>query len=671
MTLSAHKARWYINRLRAMSPAEIAHRFSETARRRISAKRRYTFDSARSDIPFLSFDPSRLKAIDESTLSRWRRLIPRGEAPGTYRALGQEFELSPEIDWHRDPQSGQRWPSDAYCFDIDYRNDHSRGDIKFVWELNRLQFLPVMAALSVIDGDDDLADLSVRMIESWINANPPFKGVNWVSGIELALRAVSILLTIGLIGPDRINDRLARKIDESLSAHAYWLKRFPSRFSSANNHLIAEAAARFILGTLGISQDAESDANAARESLVVEARRQIYDDGVGAEQSPTYTAFTCEWYLLAFALAEQIGRPFPVATIARIAAAGEYLRWNLDSAGNHPRIGDDDEGRVISSGEGHEPLYVSSIVNAIAAQPGHRDLATSYGTQQLRNCLLGRPPVPAPDNFGTRTFADGGYTVSKRIVGNRSALVVIDHGPLGYLSIAAHGHADALSVMLHLDSIPVLVDAGTFLYHSGGATRDHLRGTPVHNTVCIDGKNQSEISGAFNWSRKANCWLVGVDEHGGQQTITARHDGYAGSHGLLCERSVTIDEDGITISDQFLSAGDRSARAVSSIRSGFLLHPDCSAILEDRDVVVLHSGAPILRFVGGSELKIELEDAEYSPAFGMTQPAVRVVFVVRNLAVRRFHIQIMIEPRNFTDDDKSDIVIRDVEEARRSGGIPA
>ena len=34
---------------------------------------------------------------------------------------------------------------------------------------------------------------------------------------------------------------------------------------------------------------------------------------------------------------------------------------------------------------------------------------------------------------------------------------------------------------------PVLVDAGTYLYHAGGSRRDELRGTPAHNTLSISG----------------------------------------------------------------------------------------------------------------------------------------------------------------------------------------
>ena len=102
-----------------------------------------------------------------------------------------------------------------------------------------------------------------------------------------------------------------------------------------------------------------------------------------------------------------------------------------------------------------------------------------------------------------RTFAQGGYTVMRRARPAGDVLLAMDHGYLGYLSIAAHGHADALAVWLHLGDRPVLADAGTYLYHSGGAWRTHFRGTAAHNTLCVEGADQSTMSGHFNWSHQA------------------------------------------------------------------------------------------------------------------------------------------------------------------------
>lgn len=644
MAGSLGKLGWYVNRLRAMSLPELGHRLREAGKRRISGTRSYDyseFPAKAADLPFLSVDAGRLKLIDAETRSLWRSVAPTAAVQGVYRALGHDFKLSKEMDWHLDPASGLRWPDNAYCFDIEYRHDRLRGDVKLVWELNRLQFVPVIAALSRLDNDDELAQSALDLIESWIDANPPFKGINWISGIELALRVVSILLTIGLIGRDRVGERLSHKIGACLAAHEYWLKRFPSRYSSANNHLIAEEAALFILGTL--SYTTAVDVSAARDVLIAEVFRQIHDDGVGAEQSPTYTAFTCEWYLLAFSVAKMAGTPFPNEVIARIAAAGEHLRWMLDSAGHHPRIGDDDEGRVIASGAGHEPFYVASIVSGIATFTGRQDIAANHGASQLRNLLLGWPENASVSCTGTRAFERGGYTVSRGRMSGRESLAVFDHGPLGYLSIAAHGHADALSLTLHLDAKPVLVDAGTYLYHSGGSVRDRLRGTAAHNTLCINGADQSEIAGAFNWRRKAVSKYLGLRETGDNIHASAQHDGYVRDYGLTCERTVTTDSTGLTVIDKLLATVDEAARPLTSITIGFLLHPECSAAIVGAAVVVTRDGEVLMQLSAGPSVTVTLEPAEYSPAFGIMEGATRIVFHADDLKTREFRTRIDVQ----------------------------
>ena len=84
------------------------------------------------------------------------------------------------------------------------------------------------------------------------------------------------------------------------SAHVYWLKRFPSVHSSANNHQIAELAGLIVGLTMAPELRGAGD---RREhywrELLVEIDRQIHPDGVGAEQAPAYTAFAIELFLVA------------------------------------------------------------------------------------------------------------------------------------------------------------------------------------------------------------------------------------------------------------------------------------------------------------------------------------------------------------------------------------
>jgi hypothetical protein len=83
--------------------------------------------------------------------------------------------------------------------------------------------------------------------------------------------------------------------------------------------------------------------------------------------------------------------------------------------------------------------------------------------------------------------------------------LTVDAGPLGFQTIAAHGHADALSFTLSVGGLEYLIDPGTYAYHTQGPWRRYFRGTAAHNTVRVDGKDQSEPGGNFMWLRKAQA----------------------------------------------------------------------------------------------------------------------------------------------------------------------
>ena len=86
---------------------------------------------------------------------------------------------------------------------------------------------------------------------------------------------------------------------------------------------------------------------------------------------------------------------------------------------------------------------------------------------------------------------------SQNTVDDAQVKIVFDTGPLGYLSIAAHGHADALSLLASYGGWPVFVDPGTYSYKPKDVWRDWFRGTLAHNTVTIDSLNQSQIRGPY------------------------------------------------------------------------------------------------------------------------------------------------------------------------------
>lgn len=609
-----------------MSGPELVHRVREQVLRQLGKRRPpvvRTEDGALPVIPGLREGLLALKD-DATLLADWREVYERAKA-GRFRFLGLDWpERADDPDrWHRDPVTGGLWDKDAYCFDVPYRHAPGLGDVKYVWEVNRLQYLQPIAALAVATGEPEPARFCLDTLERWLDANPPFRGVNWPSGIELALRIVSITVVVSLLGADTVPASLRRKLRDSLSAHGIWLARFPSLHSSANNHRIAELAGLYLLGRL--LPDLPQAAAWLREGedgLVAEAPLQILADGWGAEQSPTYAALTLEWYLLAMVVGERIGAPLPASVTDRIVQAAQAFRAVTDRAGNQPRIGDDDDSAVLYGGT-VPGGFVTSLAQAIAAVTGRAELALPGARPHLRDAVFGRPPASdARLEPGLVHLPEGGITAVRDEVGGAEALWVIDHGPLGFLAIAAHGHADTLAVWLHVDGQPVLVDAGTFAYHGDHASRDAFRATRVHNTLCLDDRDSSTMTGAFNWGARAVATVHAHEADPAAWRIEASHDGYVAAFGLVHRRSLERRGEGrVRLTDRL--EGQGGARPVAI---GFLIRPGLD--LEERGGTFhIKDGERVLLTVRhDGPLHASRQTAWYSPTFGSRVEATRLVF---------------------------------------------
>jgi hypothetical protein len=103
---------------------------------------------------------------------------------------------------------------------------------------------------------------------------------------------------------------------------------------------------------------------------------------------------------------------------------------------------------------------------------------------------------------------------------------IVDAGPLGYLSIAAHGHADALSFTLSICGHEVLVDPGTYAYHREGRWREYFRGTTAHNTLRVDAAEQSVSGGNFLWKSHARARCERFESDAARDLFEGVHDGY-------------------------------------------------------------------------------------------------------------------------------------------------
>jgi hypothetical protein len=627
---------WYLKRLQSMSGPELTHRVVElvkkkTAPARLEGWHRYRAEPVRS--PFAALATVLGADATPDLTSRILRAADMAAA-GRFSALGRDWPAASGADtplsgvWTLDPVTGGHWPgADRFCFSIPYRHERVLGDVKYVWELNRLQQLQPLGAAALLTGEDRYVLAAERIVTSWHKHNPPFRGLGWASGIEVALRAISILVLLGLIG-DRISDKVHTLAGEILTASLFWLDRFPSRFSSANNHKVAEEAALYLLClALPRTPARKRILRHAAEGLEREALLQILPDGSPAEQSPTYGAFTAEFLLICVQLGEDGPRPLSPEVLARLRRLGSFITDLSGSGRVCPRIGDDDEGRVLTLTL-PEPEYALNMADLLT------EARWSRPPQELRDMLWSVPPeTPDARSGPVISYPDGGYTLLRGRCAGREVEVVFDHGPLGYLSIAAHGHADALSVLLGIDGRPVLVDPGTFLYHSGGDWRDWFRSTRAHNTLTISGADQSLISGTFNWSSKAEARLVRADTRP-FPSATALHEGYGARYRVSHQRNVAIREGELRISDRLipLTPTEPGSPVTLPVELAFQLPPELRAERSSDGHVLISAGdTPIAHLIlpeGGDTLircgGDGFDGGWVSPRFGVRVPAPRI-----------------------------------------------
>ena len=126
-----------------------------------------------------------------------------------------------------------------------------------------------------------------------------------------------------------------------------------------------------------------------------------------------------------------------------------------------------------------------------------------------------------------QAFPEGGYYILGCDFETENEIrLIADAGPVGYLSIAAHGHADALAFTLSVGGMEFLIDPGTYAYHTQSRWRWYFRGTIAHNTVCVDGKDQSQSGGNFMWMKKARAGCSLWSSTAESDVFAGWHDGY-------------------------------------------------------------------------------------------------------------------------------------------------
>lgn len=586
--------------------------------------------------PFFPFDvdPERTRLALRSADPEFEaRLRARAEQllEGRFDLLGYRgIAIGNDIQWSHDPLAGVTAPP-RHWSRISFLDPEVVGDHKLVWELNRHQFLITLAQTWWCTSDRRYAAACDRLLQSWMDANPPKRSVNWASSLEVSYRSIAWLWTLALLG-DAVPESTRRRALGFLIVAGRHLTRYLSTYFSPNTHLTGEALGLFYLGTaLPQCRDARAWRELGRKILLDCVDRHIRSDGVYVEPATWYHRYTVDIYTHFCLLAERSGEPAGDRPLEALERSLEYLASITRADGTIPIVGDDDGGRLVplderSSVDARTPLAIgAALFNrgdfAYLAGPASPELVWLMGATALDRYR--QLPIAAPSH-ASRAFPEGGVYVIRDAWTSNASVLVVDAGPHGFMN-GGHSHADALSIDLTVAGEPVFVDPGTFTYTAEPSWRDYFRSTAAHSAVTVDGIGSAAPSGPFAWSSRAQAhsllWFVGPVA----TLFAGTHDGFERlAPPVRYERAIVFLAPDLWIFYDAMTGSQEHEMRV---------HWQCApnvAVTTDRETnLVLATPGRRLRMMAPGAGSFVVGEGWVSSAYGVREPAPHLSCAVR------------------------------------------
>ena len=296
-------------------------------------------------------------------------------------------------------------------------------------------------------------------------------------------------------------------------------------------------------------------------------------------------------------------------------------------------IGDSDDGAVLRleprDGKSRPAVVLNrcdAIFDLDVADSG-RHGARWLGAECLLQEQYENPPTALTIDW---KFAGSGYYIFGSGFDTADEIKgLVDCGPLGFLGIAAHGHADALAICLSIAGEACLVDPGTYGYGDDYQWRQYFRGTSAHNTVCVDGLDQSQSGGRFLWLSKAQAQVEKAPLSPEQFEFVGTHDGYMRLRDPV-RHTRHVRYDGSL--KRLLVKDDVSAKTSHQIEQFWHFAPHVEVQWGDNGIVVARGRHfDVEMRCSASEVEVNLVRGQvnpplgwYSSGYGMKEPAMTV-----------------------------------------------
>ena len=553
-----------------------------------------------------------------------------------FRILGENIDYSGGIGWHYDPRNDHQFDPTAFHASIQHARPTGGFDIKYPWELSRLQHLPKLALAYRLTREKKYQVALITQAMDWIDQNPLGLGPNWACTMDVSIRAANLSYAFALLDK-KIPDDIAIQLVSSLVEHGRFIvSHLEYSEELTSNHYLSDMAGLAVLSCLLATSipEARDWRDFAHTELESEISKQVYPDGWDFEASTAYHRLVLECFLISAIFLDRSGLPMSDGYRDKLKSMAEFVRDITALDGSFPLIGDNDSGLFMSL----QPRELSRMDYLLSLAAAYLDgdslkppdlkpspeifwLLGEDGLQRFENLPASHRPLAA-------SYPDGGLWISRS--DDSRDILTFRLGPLGQNGNGGHAHNDQSSITIRLDGNPVIVDPGSAVYTSDPGKRNLYRSTGSHATIALGDIEQNRFvrRNLFTLPQEVETEFMSIETVGDETYIEGILKGYGPwtADEVIIGRRVTHQRDKnlFEIEDQIKISGGVDRKPVWN----FPLAPGLRARESGSGCVRIanHDGDAVAEVLYYPGWRVEMDETHYSPEYGVEEPNITLRF---------------------------------------------
>jgi hypothetical protein len=412
--------------------------------------------------------------------------------------------LGKDYNWITSPETNYQYDISKHWSEINDFN-HLNGDIKYVWEKSRFNYLLTIMRYDYHFNEDHAAFVFGE-IESWIDANPVNQGPNWKCSQEISLRLFNWMYVLTFYkNSNELTEALWIKIQNVIYwslHHTYHHINF-SRIAVRNNHAITETLALTVSELLfSFIPETKKWSKEGRKWFEQEIDYQVYEDGTFLQFSINYNRVLVQLFSLGIAITEKNNKTFSKKVYSKAHKTLNFLFQCLQKEnGFLPNYGANDGALFFPFSDNEYRDYRPQLNTLHLILTGEKlfdqkEIQEDVQWFQSEN-LTKHNFSKLTQKKGVTSFKNGGYYICRT------------ETSFTFIRCGSHkdrpSQADNLHVDVWVKGKNILRDSGTYKYNTENEIVDYFTGTKGHNTVVVNNESQMLKGSRFIWFYWSQC----------------------------------------------------------------------------------------------------------------------------------------------------------------------